>query len=107
MVKQVIKHVVTYVKNVLKKGAQKSDRFVVFEGLGPKAPQGGPKDSPRQPQGSHFIKKNDKMEAQIMIWVMFLWILLLSSLVCLVPRLGGKTYGGFLLHDSSSMIPSP
>jgi hypothetical protein len=46
----------TYVKNMVQNEVQKSEFFVVFWGLGPKAPQGGPKDFPGRPPRSNFIE---------------------------------------------------
>ena len=51
-----IRKVRQYVKNVHQKGTPKSDLFVVFRGLEPKASQGGPKDPPEPLPRSNLIE---------------------------------------------------
>ena len=60
MLKIITKNTATYVKYVIKNRVNKLDFFVVFWGLGPKVPQGGPRDSPGTPEGqelSKFVQK--------------------------------------------------
>ena len=70
MQKTVTTTVPTYVTNMVQKDTPQKCFLGFFRSLGPKAPQAGPKDSPRDPQGSNLIKKGVKTEARIMILFM-------------------------------------
>ena len=65
-----------------KKEALKSYLFEVFRGLGPRVPQGGPKDPPRHPPRSICLQTGTKMVPRNGISLMF--ELILMCLVCLV-----------------------
>ncbi len=76
----------------LKHGSPKSDLFGVFQGLRPKAGQGGPKDPSRHPPRS---KSYLKMYLNGCPKHDFFGVLM-DLVFTVSPRLGGKTYGGKL-----------
>ena len=83
-----IRKVRKYVKNVPQKGTPKSDSFVVFRGLEPKASQGGPKDPPELPTRSNLVEICTKKGARNWISVMFYWVLSQTEPTCpqVLPR---------------------
>ena len=83
-----IRKVRQYVQNVPKKGPPKSDFFVVFWGLWPKAFQGGPKDPPEHPTRSNLVEILTKSGARNWIYVMFYWVLSQTEPTCpkVLPR---------------------
>ena len=80
--KTITRKVRKHVKKVVKKDVPKSDLFVIFLDLGPKAPQGGPKDPYKHRPRSNLIENGTKM-VRIILFLCFFYR------SCL--RLGGKT----------------
>ena len=70
--KTTTRKVTKYDKNVIKKDVPKSVFFLIFWGLGPKAPQDGPKDSPEHHPKSNFVEKCIKMVCKILFISMIL-----------------------------------
>ena len=83
-----IRKVRKHVKIVAQQGTPKSDSFVVFRGLEPKASQGGPKDSPELPTRSNLFEICTKKGARNWISVMFYWVLSQTEPTCpqVLPR---------------------
>ena len=58
-------------KNGVKRNVPERDFFYVFWGMGPKAPQGGPKDPPGHPPRSNVVRNCIKNNIQNGISMMF------------------------------------
>ena len=108
MLKQAVEKTRNIMESRLQNGCSNRDVFVIFWGLGPKVPQGGPKDTFWDPRGSNLIQKGT-LQHQI-CWEHV-------SQMCTTAQTGGENlrWGASwvppwflllrLLFDSSSMTP--